>query len=99
MKFFKVLFVIFLAQAIALSASATTFYSINLAITAFAISSQSRHLKTTVVEDALTAYNCALMKGVADPKQIITIVDYSLPNSMKRLWVIDLHSRKVLVRV
>jgi L,D-transpeptidase catalytic domain len=44
---------------------------------------------------ALKAYNHALQKGYIKQK-IITIIDYSLPSSVKRLWVVDITRQKVL---
>jgi hypothetical protein len=45
---------------------------------------------------ALNAANCAIRSGaVADPKTL-TVIDYSRPSSIKRLWVFDLGSRELL---
>jgi len=44
---------------------------------------------------ALKAYNNALKQGYIRQK-ILTVIDYSLPSSVKRMWVIDLTSQKVL---
>lgn len=45
---------------------------------------------------AVKAYNTALQKGYIKQK-ILTIIDYSLPSSSKRLWVIDLAHHKILM--
>jgi L,D-transpeptidase catalytic domain len=59
------------------------------------ISAKAPTLNQNVLKLALTAYNCAALKGV--PKQNkLTIIDYSLPSKEKRMWVIDLNSDKVL---
>lgn len=44
---------------------------------------------------AVKAYNNALQKGYAK-QRLITIIDYSLPSSTKRLWVVDMSQRKVI---
>lgn len=44
---------------------------------------------------ALKAYNKATQKGYIKQK-IMTVIDYSLPSSKKRMWVIDVYSKKVL---
>jgi hypothetical protein len=47
---------------------------------------------------AVKAYNKALTKGYIKQK-IVTVIDYSLPSSQKRLWVIDMHQQKVLLHI
>jgi hypothetical protein len=44
---------------------------------------------------ALKAYHNALAKGFIKQK-ILTIIDYSLPSSAKRMWVVDILTNKVL---
>lgn len=58
--------------------------------------SQTQDLRPQVVKTALTAYNNAIKDGIKDNKQIITVIDYSMPSSEKRLWVLDLKHQKVL---
>jgi len=60
-----------------------------------ALLSRTQHLKPEVLKLALDAYVCARQKGL-DKQQILTVIDYSLPSYMKRLWVIDLQQKKVL---
>ena len=52
-------------------------------------------LRPEVLELALKAYETARARGDTQ-KQIITVIDYSLPSSQKRLWVIDLSSGQLL---
>lgn len=44
---------------------------------------------------ALKAYRNALHRGYIRQK-ILTVIDYSLPSSVKRLWVVDVDRQKVL---
>jgi hypothetical protein len=48
-----------------------------------------------VLDLALRAYRCGRAEGQFD-KSILTLIDYSLPSTQKRLWVIDLAKRRVL---
>jgi hypothetical protein len=60
-----------------------------------AIESQASNLNQDVLKLSLTAYQNAQKKGITkNPK--LTIVDYSKPSSERRLWVIDVMTKKVL---
>jgi hypothetical protein len=48
-----------------------------------------------VLQLALKAYNKAVHSGVSK-KNLITIIDYSLPSTQRRLWVLDLKQNKVI---
>src|SRR5262245_19979859 len=48
-----------------------------------------------VLDLAMKAYRCGRAKGQID-SSILTVIDYSLPSTEKRLWVIDLAKRKIL---
>jgi hypothetical protein len=48
-----------------------------------------------VLELALRAYRCGRAEGQFD-SPILTVIDYSLPSTERRLWVIDLAKRQVL---
>jgi len=52
-------------------------------------------LSEHVLGQALKAFQAAWARGDTDRK-LLTVIDYSLPSSQKRLWVIDLASNKVL---
>lgn len=54
------------------------------------------NLNPKVLNLAMRAYNCARKMGYNDPRRILTIIDYTLPSTEKRLWVIDLQTRKVI---
>lgn len=60
------------------------------------ISSKTRNLNPAVLKLAMTAFYNAYNKGVHPAKQILTVIDYSLPSTQKRLWVVDLVQEKVL---
>jgi hypothetical protein len=53
-------------------------------------------LKPQVVQLALNAEDNAAKKGLVDNKQYVTVIDYSLPSTAKRLWVLDLKNQKVI---
>ncbi len=48
-----------------------------------------------VLDAALRAYQCGRAEGQFD-SPVLTVIDYSLPSTEKRLWVIDLARRQVL---
>jgi hypothetical protein len=48
-----------------------------------------------VMELALRAYRCGRDAGVFDGS-LLTVIDYSLPSTDKRLWVLDLARKRVL---
>lgn len=62
----------------------------------FTFSLKSDGLNPTVLKLAVTAYNNAVKQGIAVNKEIVTVIDYSLPSNEKRLWVLDLENEKVL---
>lgn len=54
-------------------------------------------LDPAVFAMALEAAGAAVTRGVADPGTI-TIIDFSMPSTSKRLWVFDVRSRRMLFR-
>jgi hypothetical protein len=48
-----------------------------------------------VLDLALRAYECGQGAGTFD-KPLLTVIDYSLPSTERRLWVIDVPRRRVL---
>jgi hypothetical protein len=58
--------------------------------------SQTHDLKPQVVQLALNAQDNAEKKGLVHNKQYVTVIDYSLPSTDKRLWVLDLKNQKVV---
>ncbi len=60
-----------------------------------AIHAQAGNLNTQILKMALKAYIKAHNK-LGRNKEILTIIDYSKPSTERRMWVIDLHSKRVL---
>jgi hypothetical protein len=56
---------------------------------------QSTWPRRDVLDLALQAYQCGRAQGYFS-QPTLTVIDYSLPSSQKRLWVIDLARRRVL---
>ena len=48
-----------------------------------------------VLELAVRAFQCGQTAGLFD-RSLLTVIDYSLPSSEKRLWVIDLAQKRIL---
>lgn len=59
------------------------------------ILSDSPHLKPQVLKLGLKAYQCAIKKNL-DRQHLLTIIDYSMPSSKKRMWVIDVDHNRTL---
>jgi len=45
---------------------------------------------------ALSAASCAVRSGDVTDVQTLTVIDYSLPSTKKRLWIFDLRERSLL---
>ena len=59
--------------------------------------SEAKGLNPKVLKLAIKAHDCAIKRGIKlNNKRYLTIIDYSLPSSKKRLWVLDLKTDKVL---
>ncbi len=55
----------------------------------------AENINPKVLELAINAYSTARKKGL-DHKGILTIVDYSLPSSKKRMWVLNLNDLQLI---
>ncbi len=62
------------------------------------IKKQAPGISDKVLELALSANECAKKKGY-NKKNILTILDYSLPSTKKRFWVLDLDKDKVVYSI
>lgn len=58
-------------------------------------SAQTDKPSPEVFKLAQSAYNCAVKTGAATPKTL-TIIDYSLPSTEKRMWIIDMKENRTL---
>jgi hypothetical protein len=61
-----------------------------------AVHSQAANLNPQVLKLALKAYIKARQSRMGNVKEVLTIIDYSKPSTERRLWVIDLRTKKVL---
>jgi hypothetical protein len=59
---------------------------------------QAPGLKADVLRLALNATGCAAEQGLVKRRDLLTVIDYSLPSTQPRLFVFDLDSRKLLFR-
>ncbi len=53
-------------------------------------------LRPKVLRLALEARECAVARGLVSKPNLLTVIDYSLPSTQRRLWVLDLAHHKVL---
>ena len=60
--------------------------------------SQAPGLRTEVLKLAIDAAHTAEDKGLVKRRDLLTVIDYSLPSSQPRLFVFDLAARKLLFR-
>lgn len=68
----------------------------SLSILRTTLSKEAPALSPRVLDVALRAAGNAQSKGFGLDSPILTVVDYSLPSTQKRLWVFDLESRLLL---
>ena len=54
-------------------------------------------LDVQVLTHAVAAMQCAVNNGAA-PAQRLAVIDFSLPSSMRRLWIFDLKQRRLLLK-
>lgn len=59
---------------------------------------QAPGLKADVLRLALNATGCAAEKGLVKRKELLTVIDYSLPSTEPRLFVFDLGAQRLLFR-
>ncbi len=59
---------------------------------------QAPGLRADVLTLALDATRCAGARGLVSRRNILAVIDYSLPSSQPRLFVFDLTTRKLLFR-
>ncbi|MCC3154869.1 murein L,D-transpeptidase catalytic domain family protein [Hymenobacter sp. BT770] len=77
--------------------SAAAVYDQKLRATYDALGAEQQGLRFETFEKAMTGYlNLRQAGRLADDKQLLTVVDFDLPSTEKRLWVFDLASNKTL---
>jgi len=54
--------------------------------------------RRAVLDAALAAYANAIKQGAVARTSLLTVIDYSLPSTQPRLWVLDLNRARVLYR-
>lgn len=62
------------------------------------LATQAPGLRTDVLQMALRAAQTAAEKGLVKRRDLLTVIDYSLPSTQPRLFVFDLAARKLLFR-
>ena len=60
------------------------------------ITAKTKNLNPDIVKLAVKAFSSAQESGIHITKPILTIIDYTLPSTYKRLWVIDIARTKIL---
>lgn len=63
-----------------------------------ALLKQAPGLRPEVLDLAMNASEVAAKKGLVKRRDLLTVIDYSLPSSQPRLFVFDLAKRKLLFR-
>jgi hypothetical protein len=53
-------------------------------------------IKPSVINEAVSAMNCARKNGVGINASRVAIIDYTIPSRLPRLWVLDLKQQKLL---
>src|SRR4051812_19884218 len=59
---------------------------------------QAPGLSAKVLKLAMNAVTCAEKKGLVKRRDVLTVIDYSLPSSEPRLFVFNLITNKLLFR-
>lgn len=67
-----------------------------LDIKAERIAAKDHKLKLPVLKLAMEAYYNAQKLGIKPTKPILTLIDYSIPSTKRRLWVLDINLEKIL---
>lgn len=90
-----------LALFVALSASAEAPAGCKASVTEASMSPllrQAPGLRKEVLRLALDAAVCAAERGLVKRRDLLSVIDYSLPSSQPRLFVFDLAAQKLLFR-
>lgn len=63
------------------------------------ILAKAGNLNPAALSSAIAGYRKALNSGEVGNPDVLTVIDFSLPSSAKRLWVIDLAKNEVLMNL
>lgn len=74
----------------------TAFFEQSLQETYRALNVEAQGLRYEVFAKAMTGYLNLKQDAKLGDKQLLTVVDFSLPSTQKRLWVLDLAGRQIL---
>ncbi|HVA57076.1 MAG TPA: murein L,D-transpeptidase catalytic domain family protein [Gemmatimonadaceae bacterium] len=69
----------------------------SVATASIAAAARGTGLRLSVLRSALAGYSKAVAAGAVQ-RALLTVIDYSLPSHVRRLWVLDLEHGKVLAR-
>ena len=61
------------------------------------LSQQAPQLDKQVLKSAITATECAILNGT-EPPATLAIIDFRLPSSDERLWILDLRDGRLVLR-
>ena len=75
----------------------TPFLPDSVATVSLAAAARGAGLRPSVLRSALAGYRRAVASGVVQ-HALLTVIDYSLPSHVRRLWVLDLARARVLAR-
>lgn len=84
-----------IAMLVIFSSSNVLAYSV-INIRAKDIAAKTTNLKPALAKLAIEAFYNAKKQGIRTNKSIVTVIDYSLPSTKNRLWVLDIEQDKVL---
>ena len=87
-----------LAVTLALGAGVAQAAEAPLAAKVAAVAALPDGPRSAVLKAAVAAYDKAIKKGEVARAGLLTIIDYSLPSTEPRLWVVDLEHAQVLYR-
>ena len=59
---------------------------------------QASGLRADVLQLALNAAECASRQGLVKRREVVSVIDYSIPSTEPRLFIFDLERRKLLFR-
>jgi len=54
------------------------------------------NIRSSVIEEAVSAMKCAQSHNIGVDARRLAIIDYTIPSSEKRMWVVDIEAQKLL---